>query len=130
MDSYLSQGYLCLFRIWTRVVVSISYDDNHYTTGTSLQYMHICTSGENHPETSQVAVAVEYTDCISAEGKDSPIEFPDYDTKQSNGKAPVTLELWEMQSTLSLPLLPGSLWPGMVSPDWVLSMGQIELFDI
>ena len=22
-------------RIWTRVVVSISYDDNHYTTGTS-----------------------------------------------------------------------------------------------
>ena len=24
------------FRIWTRVTVSISYDDNHYTTGTSL----------------------------------------------------------------------------------------------
>ena len=23
-------------KIWTRVVVSISYDDNHYTTGTSL----------------------------------------------------------------------------------------------
>ena len=23
------------FRIWTRVAVSISYDDNHYTTGTS-----------------------------------------------------------------------------------------------
>ena len=23
-------------RIWTRVVVSISYDDNHYTTDTSL----------------------------------------------------------------------------------------------
>ena len=23
-------------RIWTRVVVSISYDDNHYTTGTSM----------------------------------------------------------------------------------------------
>ena len=22
-------------RIWTRVTVSISYDDNHYTTGTS-----------------------------------------------------------------------------------------------
>ena len=22
-------------RIWTRVIVSISYDDNHYTTGTS-----------------------------------------------------------------------------------------------
>ena len=24
-------------RIWTRVAVSISYDDNHYTTGTSLR---------------------------------------------------------------------------------------------
>ena len=23
------------FRIWTRVAVSISYDDNHYTTGTN-----------------------------------------------------------------------------------------------
>ena len=23
-------------RIWTRIVVSNSYDDNHYTTGTSL----------------------------------------------------------------------------------------------
>ena len=27
-------------RIWTRVAVSISYDDNHYTTGTS--YMCVC----------------------------------------------------------------------------------------
>ena len=25
-------------RIWTRVAVLISYDDNHYTTGTSLWY--------------------------------------------------------------------------------------------
>ena len=24
-----------LSRIWTRVAVSISYDDNHYTTGTT-----------------------------------------------------------------------------------------------
>ena len=24
-------------RIWTRVAVSISYDDNHYTTGTSIE---------------------------------------------------------------------------------------------
>ena len=27
-------------RIWTRVAVSISYDDNDYTTGTS--YTHVC----------------------------------------------------------------------------------------
>ena len=25
-------------RIWTRVAVSISYDDNHFTTGTSIQF--------------------------------------------------------------------------------------------
>ena len=27
------------FRIWTRVAVSISYDDNHYTTGTSFMIL-------------------------------------------------------------------------------------------
>ena len=37
------------------------------------------------------------------------------------------LELWGMQNTPSLPLLPGSLRPGVVAPDRVLSMGQIEL---
>ena len=29
-------------RIWTRVAVSISYDDNHYTTGTSNIYYVGC----------------------------------------------------------------------------------------
>ena len=28
-------------RIWTRVAVSISYDDNHYTTGTSKQLISV-----------------------------------------------------------------------------------------
>ena len=33
------------------------------------------------------AVIVEYTDCISAEGKDpTPHECPDYDTKPSDGE--------------------------------------------
>ena len=47
----------------------------------------------------------------------SPNESPRYDTKQFDGEVPVMLELWGMQSTLSLPLLPGPLWPGMVAPD-------------
>ena len=46
-----------------------------------------------------------------------------YDTKQSDGEVPVMLGLWRMQSTSSLLLLPGSLWPGMVAPDRALSMG-------
>ena len=39
-------------------------------------------------------------------------------------------ELREMQSTPSLPSLPGQLWRGVIAPDRILSMGQIELFDI
>ena len=46
-------------RIWTRVAVSISYDDNHYTTGAS-QTKHFNNS-------AQSSGAVEYTNCISAE---------------------------------------------------------------
>ena len=39
------------------------------------------------------AGAVEYTDCISAEGWNTPNEGPGYDTKQSNGEASLMLEL-------------------------------------
>ena len=52
------------------------------------------------------------------------------DTKQSVGDVPVMLELWGMQGTSLLPLLLGPLRPGVVGPYTVLSMGQIELFDI
>ena len=40
------------------------------------------------------------------------------------------LELWGMWSTPSLPSLLGPLWLGVIAPDRVLCMGQIELFDI
>ena len=36
-------------------------------------------------------------------------------------------ELGGTQSNPSVPSLPGSLWPGVVAPDSVLSIGQIEL---
>ena len=36
------------------------------------------------------------------------------------------LQPWGMWSTHSLPLLPGPLWHGLVAPDRVLSMGQME----
>ena len=42
---------------------------------------------------AQLAGAVEYTDCISAEGLNFPNECPRYDTKQSDGEASVMLEL-------------------------------------
>ena len=65
---------------------------------------------------TQSAGAVEYTDCNSS-------ECPGYDTKQSDGDDLVMLGLWGMQSTPSLPLLRGPLWPGGVAPDKALSMG-------
>ena len=76
-----------------------------------------------------LAGAVEYTNCFSEKGSKTPpsIERPGYDTKQSDGEVPVMLELWGMWSTPSLPSLPGPLWPGVVAPDMVLSMGQIDL---
>ena len=54
---------------------------------------------------AQSARVVEYTNCISTEGEDSP-ECPRYDTKQSDSEATVMQELWGMQST---PLLPFTL---------------------
>ena len=65
---------------------------------------------------AQSAGAVEYTDCISREESDSPNEYPGNDIKQSDSEAPVMLELWGMQSTPSLLLVPGELWPRVVAP--------------
>ena len=44
-----------------------------------------------------------------------PNECLRYDTKQSDGEVPVRLELWRMMSIPLLPLLPDSLWPGVVA---------------
>ena len=78
---------------------------------------------------AQLAGAVEYTNCFSAESK-NPLMSVLIDIKQSNSEARVMLELWGMWSIPSLPLLPGPLWLGVVTPDRVLSVDQIELFDI
>ena len=61
-------------------------------------------------------------------GVSSPSPHPGYDTKPSDDEAPI-LELWWMWSTHSLPLLLGPLWPEMVVPIRVLSMGLTELFN-
>ena len=57
-------------------------------------------------------------------------ECPGFDIKQSDDEAPVMLDLWGMQSNPSLPSLLFPLGPRVVAPDRVLSMGQIELFNI
>ena len=84
---------------------------------------------DGKPHTSPVDwEAVEYTDCFSAEGYVPPHNGCSwYDTKQSDGEAPVMLEISRMRSTPSLPSLIGSLWPGELVPDGVLFMDKPEL---
>ena len=60
---------------------------------------------------------ITVTDCI----------FAWYDSNQSDDEA-LVLKLWGLWSTPSL--LQGLLWPRVVAPERVLSMVQIELFDI
>ena len=86
----------------------------------------VAKQGNSERRLAQSAETAKYTDCISAEGQDSPKECPGYDIKQSEVKASVILELWGIRITPSLLSVPGQLWPGMVAPDRVLSMGQIE----
>ena len=62
-----------------------------------------------------MAGAVEYIDAPLQ--TPLPYKCPGYDTKQSDGEVPVMLELWGMQSTPSLPSLPGPLRPGVEAPD-------------
>ena len=45
-------------------------------------------------------------------------------------EGPVMLELWDMWSTTSLPSLPGPPRPGEVASYRILSLGQIELFEM
>ena len=82
----------------------------------------------NYTYIAQSTGAIEYTNCISAE-RWEPLhnKSPGYDTKQSDGEASVILELWTMRSAPLLHSLPGPLWPWVVAPNRVLSMGQIEL---
>ena len=61
-------------------------------------------------------------------GKDpSPTSVLVYDPKQSDGAAAAVPELCWMQRTPLLPSFQSPLWPVVVAPDRVLSMGQIEL---
>ena len=118
--------------------MSISYDDNHYTTGTSfivitptstLTGMAVSNRIPSMRQISnhllaQSAGAVEYTDYFSIEGYPPKCVL---DMILNNSKVPRMLELWGMRSTPSLTSLPGSHLPGVVAPDRDLSIGQIEL---
>ena len=56
--------------------------------------------------------------------------YTGYDTKQSDSEAPVMLELREDVKYLFIDIPLSQLLVRVVAPDRVLSMNQIELFDI
>ena len=69
---------------------------------------YICFWINTHGKVWNPFPVPEYTNYISADGQDPLLsnECPGYDTKQSDGEAPMILKLWRMQNTPSLPLLP------------------------
>ena len=73
--------------------------------------------------TAQSAETVEYTDCISAEGKTAPTSVLDMTVKICS-RMQLTLRNAEYSF---IAIAPGPLRPGVIAPDWVLSMCQIEL---
>ena len=76
----------------------------------------------------QSAEAAEYTDCISAEGvRSRSNECLWYDIKQSDCETPA-LEIRECTPLVPLPPVP--VWAGVLVPDRVLYLSQIEMFDI
>ena len=85
-------------------------------------YIYICN--KSFGKIVQPAGAIEYTDSISAVGKNSSNECPAYNIKQSYGTASVMQALWGMWSTRLLSSLLGQLWPGVVIPDSVRAMSQ------
>ena len=95
---------------------SVEWHTNRYSLVILCQ-RHPCRTAVIEFNLTQSAGAVEYTDCTSAEGLDPCNECPRYDTKQTDSEVPVMWELWGMQCTPSLPLLPGPIWPGVVAPD-------------
>ena len=67
---------------------------------------------------AQSAGSVEYTDCASTKGQDALLTCV------------LDMTLNNMMVSTTLPSLPGPLWLGVVAPDMLLSMGQIELYRV
>ena len=88
---------------------------------------HLVKRFQNAVALVQWAGTAEYTLCISTEREDHPKGCSGYDTKQSDDESSVMQEIWSMQSTPSLTWLQAPLWSGVVAPNNVLRMHQVEL---
>ena len=75
-------------------------------------------------------LGLQNTPVVSLQRGKSPNKCPRYEINPPDREVPVMLKLGGIWSILSLLLLSGPLRPSVVATNKVLSMGQIELFDI
>ena len=76
--------------------LNIMLAPNYFAQGCRMHLLHLCRGVRPPPHSNE---------CLG------------YDTEQSDSKVPVILELQGMQSSPSLPLLLGSLGPGVGAPN-------------
>ena len=77
----------------------------------------------------QKAGVVEYTDLHLWWGIRPPNECSGHDIKKSDDEPPA-LKILRMQSTSSLLLTPGPLWPGVVAPDRFIYGSNLLFHDL
>ena len=106
------RGYSSLLKWWLLMLFSSS--DNHKLYITYESFINM-PSRIGHKNT------------LTEVGSEPPQQVSGYDIKQSDGDVPVMLELLRMLSTPSLPSIRGPLWPRILEPEKVLSMGQIKV---
>ena len=73
----------------------------------------------------QMLLGIIYYQTLQYWNSVTKYKYPGYDIKLHS-----SFGFWGMLNTVSLPLLSGPLWPGVVVPDRVPSMDQTELFNL
>ena len=112
LSLYIFQRRFCLVSLFKEISTSMHY------------LMPNLSSSKNTEHLGWVYRILELNLCRRLRSPPPRNECLGYDTKQSDGEVPVIRDLWRKWSTPFLPLLRGSLWPGVVTPDRVFSMGQ------
>ena len=85
-------------RIWTRVAVSIFFDDNHYTTGTSLTSFHSNNKRKEERKKQEVTSVMAYLKV------------------QNERECVLYVECWKYRKNWSMSVLRSAIFRSRVSP--------------
>ena len=86
------------------------------------------SQNQNERKKSRVSLCYRIHQLHSCRGVRPTNKCSGYDAKQSYDEVPVRLDIWAMWSTPSLQSLPDPFRLGMVTPERVVSMGQISFW--